>query len=162
TATASSDGVTVDASAPTAGTVNDGTGPDKNFQSSTSTLSANWSGFSDPQSGIASYDWAIGTTPGGTNVQAFSAVGASTSATVRATNGAGLSVLAISNGVLVDTATPVAGTVRDGTGADLDFQSSTGTLSANWSGFSAPSGITAYSWAIGSTPGGTQIQGFVG
>jgi PKD repeat protein len=125
---------TVDTSAPTAGTVNDGTGADIDIQASTTTISANWSGFSDLESGIAGYEWAIGTTPGGMDIQPFTNVGLATTATndalaltnggayyvsVRATNAAGLQTLVTSDGVTVDniaptinsaTATPTSGT----------------------------------------------------
>ena len=37
--------------------------------------------FVDSQSGITQYEWAVGTTPGGTQTQAFTNVGLSTSAT---------------------------------------------------------------------------------
>jgi MYXO-CTERM domain-containing protein len=183
TSTASSDGVTVtvpDGTPPVAGTVNDGAGADVDTQASTSTISANWSGFSDPESGITRYDWAVGTAAGGTDVQAFTPVGTATSAsnaglslgvgttcyvTVRATNGAGLTATATSDGVTVpvpDSTPPVAGTVNDGiAGADVDSQGSTTSLSANWSGFSDPeSGITRYDWAIGTAAGAGDVQAF--
>src|SRR5205823_4406018 len=44
----------VDNTAPTAGTVNDGPGADINFQASRNTICATWFGFSDSGSGIAS------------------------------------------------------------------------------------------------------------
>src|SRR6185436_5521401 len=132
--------------------------------------------FTDGQSGIASYEWAVGTTSGGTNVQPFTAVGAATSAsngalsltdgtqyfvTVRATNNVGLTVTATSDGVRVDATAPTGGTVNDGTAADRDWQSSLTTISANWSGFAdAQSGITRYEWGIGTSAGATNVQGF--
>ena len=67
--------------------------------------------------------------------------------TVRATNGAGLPVTATSDGVTVDTSQPVvSGSPRDGLGADISYQTSTTTISANWAGcFSDPqSGIAGY------------------
>jgi len=106
-----------DTTPPTVGTVNDGTGADISFQPYTTTIAANWTGFSDAGSGIASYQWAIGTTPGGTNVQAFTSVGTRTSArnsllnltegdtyyvSVRAIDGVGnISTAANSNGVTI-------------------------------------------------------------
>src|SRR5262249_42002803 len=114
--TSTSTSFTIDTTAPTAGTVNDGLGADIDFQTSTSALSANWSGFSD-SNGIATYQWAIGTTPGGTQTQAFTNV-TQTSATanlslsngttyyvsVRAIDSAGnVGAAATSNGVKVDT-----------------------------------------------------------
>ncbi len=63
-------------SAPTAGTVYDGsvTGTETNTTASISSLGANWTGFSDTCSGLAStpYQVAVGTTPGGTNIYAYS------------------------------------------------------------------------------------------
>lgn len=63
----------VDTTAPTGGTVYDGTsaGVDSDFNNGTlNTLSANWSGFSDSGgSGISKYQYSIGTTPGGTTVK---------------------------------------------------------------------------------------------
>src|SRR5439155_26648887 len=110
-----------------AGTVNDGAGADINFQSSTTSISANWSGFSDSGSGIASYSWAIGTTPGGTNILAFTNIGNVTSRTqtgltltsgttyyvsVKATDNAGnVSSVATSNGVSVDSVAPTTASV---------------------------------------------------
>ncbi|MDQ7779659.1 MAG: hypothetical protein RDV41_08105, partial [Planctomycetota bacterium] len=146
-------------------------------QASQTTVSANWIGFVDGQSGIAEYQWAIGTTAGGTDLQGFVSMGAGTNATtgalslapgqtcyvtVRAVNGAGLTTDLCTDGVAVTTSLPTAGTVNDGTGADADWQTSTTTISANWSGFSDPeSGIAGYAWAIGTTSGGTDVQGFL-
>ena len=59
----------VDATPPTGGTVNDGTGADVDYNDgSLTTLSANWSGFDSSVSGLNKYQYAIGTTQGGTNV----------------------------------------------------------------------------------------------
>ncbi|MBM4062228.1 MAG: hypothetical protein FJ265_14195, partial [Planctomycetes bacterium] len=63
------------------------------------------------------------------------------------------------SGAGLDTTPPAAGVVMDGLGGDVDTQTSTTTLSANWAGFTDDSGtIEAYRWAIGTTPGGTEIQ----
>jgi len=176
-----------DATAPVivpANPVTDGPTPgiDIDMQGSTTPLSANWVGtFSDPESGIWYYEYAIGTiTPGATNIVGWTNVGTSTGmtnsvsisvgqtyyVTVRATNGAGLtSSPANSDGVTIvtDTTPPVTTSayVNDGTGADIDFQNSRDTLSANWGGFSDPqSGISGYTYAIGTTLGGTDVIGW--
>ena len=97
-------------------TVNDGAGADIDTQTSTTSIAANWTGLSDPQSGVA-FEWAIGTTPGGQQIMAFTQVGISGTtasrsglalvsgtqyyATVRATNGAGSQTTTTSDGVLV-------------------------------------------------------------
>ena len=172
---ATSNGVTVDTTAPTPGTVNDGMGADIDWQNSTSTIQANWSGFSDATSGIASYDYAIGTTAGGTDISNWTSNASATNVTnsslglvdgttyfvsVRATDSVGnVSSVATSNGVTVETTAPTPGTVNDGMGADIDWQNSTSTIQANWSGFSdATSGIASYDYAIGTTAGGTDIS----
>ena len=62
-----------------------------------------------------------------------------------------------------DTVPPQAGSVRDGLGDDVDTQVSTTTIAANWSDFVDDSGfIVAYEWAIGTTPGGTEVMDWVG
>ena len=76
------DGITIDITAPTTGTVNDGTGEDIATISSTTTLSANWTGFSDANSGIASYEYAIGTTSGGTDTKNWTSNGLETTFTL--------------------------------------------------------------------------------
>ncbi|KAJ7389360.1 hypothetical protein OS493_032217 [Desmophyllum pertusum] len=56
--------------------------------------------------------------------------------TVRATNEAGYSTMATSNGVRVDSTPPVGGEVRDGqTLADIDYQASGAHIYANWDEF---------------------------
>ncbi len=110
---------TVDGSPPS-GTVNDGStaGVDIDTQDVTTAIAANWPALGDPHSGIASYAWAIGTTPGGEQVQALTDVGTATSASavvsltggatyyvkVRAVNGAGLTANVNSDGVTIGTA----------------------------------------------------------
>lgn len=59
---------------------------------------------------------------------------------------------------LVDTIPPAAGTVNDGIGGDVDSQTSTTTIRANWNGFADDTGVTQYRWAIGTSPGGSQLQ----
>lgn len=61
----------VDLVAPTGGIVYDGTsiGTESKYNNGTlTTLSANWSGFTDDYSTVASYMYAVGTTPGATDV----------------------------------------------------------------------------------------------
>ena len=169
-----SDGVKVDATEPTVGIVKDGSGADIDYQASKTTIEANWSGFGDEGSGIAFYQWAIGTTKGGTEIMTWSNEATSTSATktdlslfngmtcyisVRASDVAGnTSSIATSDGVTVDVEAPTVGSVQDGLDKDLDWTNSSNTLSASWSGFSDTlSGIARYEYAIGSNPGGTDL-----
>src|SRR5690606_8394554 len=71
-----------DVTPPTTGQVMDGLGADTDHQSETDSLSANWTGFSDAQSGISRYQWAIGTTPGGVDVMKWTNAGNELSATM--------------------------------------------------------------------------------
>lgn len=61
--------------------MNDGLGAAIDQQTSTVSISANWVGFTDDSNAIASYSWAIGTTPGGTELQGWTTIGTATSAT---------------------------------------------------------------------------------
>ncbi len=169
-----SDGVTIDYTGPLAGTVLDGTAADIDFQTSTTTLSANWSGFSDGAGiGIEKYEWAIGMIPGTSSVMDWTEIGNVTAMTnsslsltdgtyfisVRAIDKLGnVGMVAFSNGVTVDTVPPTTGTVNDGNSTDIDWQNSTTTISANWTGFTDAGGISHYEWSVGTTPGGTDVS----
>ena len=72
----------VDTTAPTGGIVNDGTGADTGYNDgSLSSLSANWSGVSSTVSGLQKYEYAIGTTAGGTDTKTWTDNTTSTSVT---------------------------------------------------------------------------------
>jgi len=155
--------------------VYDGEGADIDWTTSASALKANWTESSDPESGIARYWHAIGTTPGGTEISTWTDTGTDTSVTrsgltltdgqtyffsARAENGAGLlSGITSSDGQTVDSSPPTSvAPVNDGSGADIDYSSSTDELSANWSAATdLHSGLARYLFAIGATPGGTDI-----
>lgn len=77
-----------DAVPPIPGTVRDGISGDITAQVSTTTLAANWHSFLDTQSGIARYEWAIGTHPGAKDVRSWVDVGNTESAST-----AGLSLI---------------------------------------------------------------------
>jgi hypothetical protein len=68
-------GVLVEGVAPTAGTAWDGNNSsavgDLSHQASFQSLSTRYSGFDDVLSGVESYRWVVGTTPGGVDVQEF-------------------------------------------------------------------------------------------
>ncbi|SVC96312.1 uncharacterized protein METZ01_LOCUS349166, partial [marine metagenome] len=70
----------VTAPSATSAVVNDGSTTDVDTINTTKTIKANWSGFTD-DIGIASYDWAIGSTSGGTEVKEWTSVGNVTTAT---------------------------------------------------------------------------------
>ena len=83
--------------------------------------------------------------------------------TVRAWNGAGEYIDALSDGVMVDSVPPRSGLVLDGRSnrTDIDWQSATDSLSLTWSGFiDAHSGLAGVHVAIGRAHGGTDIVPF--
>lgn len=117
-----------DSAAPTTGSVYDGTGTgtDADFNNgSLTSLSFNWSGFSDAASGIQRYQYAIGSTSGGTDVQSWTSTATDTSVTgsnlslrtgvtyygqVRSVDNAGnTSAAIVSNGQRVLPLPPTAG-----------------------------------------------------
>lgn len=101
-------------------TLNDGTGTDIDTTYNQTELAANWQAATDPNSGITAYWYAIGTSPGDSNIVLFTNNGTNLNAletglnlsygqtyyfTVKAINGAGLiGDTTISNGqILIDT-----------------------------------------------------------
>jgi hypothetical protein len=158
--------------------VNDGTGSDIAFTVSTTQLQANWTASSDPE-GFSGYKYAIGTTAGASNITNWTtlgnvltvtktglslAVGTTYYFSVKAFNPAGLeSAVTNSNGQFVkgDTTPPGApAAVRDGTGADAAYTALITQLSANWdAAFDPESSIAKYYYAIGTTPGSTNVTG---
>jgi hypothetical protein len=110
--------INIDWTNPVCYTVNDGTGADIDTVFSLTTLSANWTASVDPNSGIATYWYAIGTIPGDSNVVGWTNNGTGTSVTktgltltngqhyyfsIRTVDGAGLKSVCNSNGVYVDS-----------------------------------------------------------
>ena len=154
------------------------------YQVSTTDLPVRWEGFVDEEetrgdhhSGIAHYEYAIGSTPNGTDVISFLDVGFNTHviasklslvsgltyyATVRAYDYVGLFTVAISSGITIDTTPPQIGTVTFGYG-DLGHSAhlSRITVQANFKGFrDRESGVRDVYWAIGSAQGQADIKGF--
>ncbi len=170
---ASSDGITVDTSAPAdiTGLIDDGA-----TQTDTTTLSASWDATSDAESGVTHYEYSIGTTAGGTDVVNWTqngtnitfsdntltlSVGSTYFINVRAVNGAGVASNPVStDGIDIvagtDTTPPVAvaGLIDDGA-----TQTDTTTLSASWDAATDPeSTITEYSYSIGTTAGAEDVK----
>ncbi|MEW5766519.1 MAG: Ig-like domain-containing protein [bacterium] len=123
-------------------------------------LHAKWSA-SDPESGIVEYQYAIGTTSGGTNVVGWTSVGLATEVTknglnltwgqtyyfaVKAKNGVGLwSKVGISNGIRVDDSTPPTKPVVTDDGYTTSDKTK---LHAKWSASDPESGITEYQYQL--------------
>jgi hypothetical protein len=62
------DGITIDLTAPAGTTVSDGMGNDIAYTGAGSTLSGNWAAFTESVSGIAKYEYAIGTSSDATDL----------------------------------------------------------------------------------------------
>ena len=122
----------IDTESPTVGTVKDGSsGSDVNYSSGNTSLTANWTGFSDTLSGIASYEIAIGTSSGATDVLSWTSAGNVTTYTktelslthaatyyvsIRALDAAGnYSSAAATNGVIIDAVAPASTVSIDST-----------------------------------------------
>ncbi len=139
-----SDGMLVDKTAPTAVTVTD----DGATTPSTTTLHAAWTASSDPESGVAAYEYLIRQdSTGGTILVNYTAIGLATEVTksglslaygksyylgVRAKNGAGLySSIRYSNGITVSDTVPPTGTISiNGAAASTNSPTVTLALSA--------------------------------
>ncbi|MCL4395558.1 MAG: hypothetical protein M1482_12285, partial [Chloroflexi bacterium] len=166
-AAGSSDGITVDTTPPNIPSV---TGPGR-YLASLTTITASWQS-SDPESGIAEYDYSVGTSPGGTQVLSWKNAGLNTSAVisglslteggtyyvnVRATNGALiLGPVGSSGAITVDTTPPTTPVVVD----DGAFTNSNTQLHASWSSTDPESGITDYKYSLGTSPGATDVIGW--
>ncbi|XP_078700910.1 uncharacterized protein LOC144927390 [Branchiostoma floridae x Branchiostoma belcheri] len=173
---ACSDGITVDRTPPTPGRVWIENSDDKSYQSSSSEIVVRWDPFVDLEehgtsrhvSGIRTYLCAIGTSPGGIDVQDFTEVGNINSvvvhnlglnsgityyATIKGVDFVGLSSIAVSDGVTVDTTPPE----KNDKAIDIGglFLQSLDSISVRWPDvfFDKESGISSFYWAVGSAPG---------
>jgi len=159
----------VDITPPTTPVVtDDGASTSKNTQ-----LHATWPASQDPDSGVAEYQYAVGTTAGGTDVLDWTSAGTATEVTktslgltwgttyylaVKAKNGSGMwSGVGVSDGTVVaDSTPPTTPVVTD----DGDYIASTSQLHATWTSSDPESGITEYQYAIGTSAGGNDIVGW--
>jgi hypothetical protein len=167
------DGITIDLTKPSVGTVSDDTDGDISFTASSTTLYAQWTGFKDATSGITDYEYAVGTTSAGTNTKDWSSNGMDTTVTVTIltlTNGqtyhmsvrakdlvGNVSNVITTNGVTADLVGPTKGTVMDGLTADAEWIN-TDTIRASWTGFTDPlSGMKKYQYCIGKSEGASDV-----
>lgn len=159
-----SDGIMVDLTPPNVPVVTD----DGEYSTDADSLRASWTA-ADPESGIAEYEYSIGTSPGSADLVAWTSAGTQTEATaaglsladgvicyfsVRAKNAVGMwSETGSSDGITVDLSAPSVPVVTD----DGDFTYSFETLHAAWHSDDAQSGVEEYSYTIGTYPGGTDV-----
>ena len=184
----SSDGVLIDFTPPSHGVVHDGIiEPDLKYQSSLSSMAANWEGVWDLESSIEKFEWSIGTSVNDkTSVEDFIDVGLSThvktkailnlsSGTkyyvhLKATNQAGSVRELVSNGVIADGTPPIPSTIYPAGFGSQDgwkysktkqtfYSASAANIAVYWNKFSEPeSEVWYYKWAIGTSKCGTQVQ----
>ena len=183
----SSDGVLIDLTPPSHGVVHDGIiEPDLQYQSSLSSMAANWEGIWDLESGIEKFEWSIGTSASDKNsVQDYVDVGLSTrvrsqvglnlsSGTryyvhLKVINQAGAVRELISDGVIADGTPPIPSKIHPGSGPqdkwiyseqEKAFYSASGSsIAVYWDQFSEPeSEVWYYKWSIGTSKCGTQVQ----
>ncbi len=178
-----SDGVTVDAAAPTTVTVNDGTAADVTWTATATSSSANWSTATDAAgSGVTGYRYCVKGMAGGADCTSGTIYsGPTTIAATNATVASGLppagtqhrfcvaavdavgnvGAYSCSNGQTADTTAPSVPTaVADSLAADIDWQSSTTTANANWGGSTdGQSGLLGYSYCISTSSSGSDCAG---
>ncbi|XP_046562951.1 uncharacterized protein LOC124271844 [Haliotis rubra] len=92
---------------------------------------------------------------------------------VKASNGADLTSDVITSnpirvvdqdkaGIVIDGADSTERTDFIGIGSDMDYQKDTGVVTVQFAGFeSHEHGVTYYDWAVGTTPGGEEVQPFI-
>ncbi|KAL9987460.1 hypothetical protein ACROYT_G001773 [Oculina patagonica] len=180
TSTVATPSLLIDTTPPSAGNVTVGTTAVTTYVKKGNSITATWSGFSDGESHLNHFEWAIcqaitkdkcispyknigvGTT---TEIDVVGIdSGVSYVVVVRAFNKVGLFSEASSNQFILDGAKPSAGTVYDGLERkkDLEFQSSTTQISANWSPFVNVNGeIADYEMCVGTEPETCDVSGFI-
>ncbi|XP_038071216.1 uncharacterized protein LOC119740085 [Patiria miniata] len=179
-----SDGVVVDTTPPTPGSVWIGGGQHQAFQRSSSELVLHWDSFTDGEehglsshhAGIQYYEYAIGSFRGGSDVTDFTRLGLTDSVivnslrlqhghsyygTVRAYDFVGLFAEVTSDPIIIDAMPPA---VNDSFTLNIggSFIRSTTSLSASWENVFSDkqSGMAYYEWAVGSHPGHADIMPF--
>ena len=161
----------VDNTPPVPGTVYDGivNSVDQSYSSSLTTVEANWNGFYDYESSIASYTITVNHQPEGsstTNAVYSTVVDGTVSqisltqfsftngdqifVEVEASNGAGLTRTVTSNGYTIDLTPPQVTNIVDGTdlNGDVNYQSSNSTYNVSWEARDDESGITRIEGAV--------------
>ena len=170
-----SNSLILDETSPETGMVYNGpdTFKDRYYQSLPTEISASWKGFQDKESGISRYEICIGSIPGLCDVSEFRNVGLASNAfvsnlnlthnatyytTVRATNGAGQTGFASSNGIIIDLTPPIGSKLRDGEDLDIDVSVQDMFVSANWDEFHDPeSGISKFVVCAGTIMGSCDL-----
>ena len=186
TSVVSSKKLKFDITPPSQGTVIDGIGQDIDFTDSMNSLSIQWEGFADEESGVASCSWTLIEQSASDNSSAFGndtvvlsqsvesrgnltrgnlslVPGARYVSRITCTNGDAFSSSSSSDGVIVDVTSPSSGLVHDGSSlqSDLQYQSSTTVVEAVWEPFKdQESGVVKYRWGLGTSPDTLDVLNF--
>ncbi|MDH5543241.1 MAG: Ig-like domain-containing protein [Nitrospinota bacterium] len=156
-----SDGITIDTSPPGV----PGVPTDAGVYTTSTTVTFIWTGATDADSGVTSYNLQVGTSPGGSdifsgdvgNVLTKNVTGSNGNtlyARVQAVNGAGSTGAwsGNSNGITIDTTSPTT----PGTPTDIGVYSGSTTVTFNWTAATDPeSTVVNYYLQVGTTPGGS-------
>ena len=180
TSFSTSSAIKIDSSPPTAGQVLVGNSPEIFYLRDDEPLIADWTGFTDKESGIHHYEWAVCLRVSPENcVTQFAEIGTKTNLesksvglkpgktyvlVIRAYNKVFLHTQSLSNPFILDESAPKVGNVFDGPAADRDLkiQSSASDISANWEPFRDPQGrLVEYSMCVGSRSGECDVSPFV-
>ncbi|KAL5013969.1 hypothetical protein ScPMuIL_008239 [Solemya velum] len=152
-------------------------------QSDNQGIKATWSA-TDNQSGIKVFSVAVGTSGGGTDILGWTDIGMEQNryitnlvlnqfdtttkspvyyVSIKAENGAGLISEPVISTPIIILNEDKTGVAVDGAGdSDLDFQADTSTVTVQFHGFESEMyGVMSYEWAVGTTPGGEDIQPFM-
>ena len=161
----SSDGIMADLYSPTVGFVRDGLQEDESFTPSDTSLVANWDGFADTTSGIVRYEYAVGTSPEGSDVTGdWVSAGLNTSISasieleetityyfsIRAVDQVNnISSIVSSDGITTDFTGPAGIAAFDGDSIDIDRQNVINSFQAHWHEFiEEGSGFLRYEYAL--------------
>ena len=178
--TAISKPLLIDNTEPTKGAVIVGNTLETEYLRKEEPVTADWSGFSDQESGLSRFEWAV-CHAGSTKdcITPFVDVGLKRSirnsaldikpgvcyvVVVRAHNKVGLFSEAVSNQFMLDLTAPISGIVYDGSDErnDAALQISESEISANWSPFAdSNSRITEYEMCVGTAPEKCDVSDFV-
>lgn len=154
------------------------------YSSDRTSIRASWRGFSDAQSGVAGFRWAVGTTPGDDDVVPQTDLGAATLAeatgldlidgetyyvTVFAVSRVGRTASTVSSGVTIDSTAPTNGPVLISTNpgdgySDAEttgYTRNTTSLEVTWEDISDSDSEVSYRWAIGTSEYGEQVQPYI-
>jgi hypothetical protein len=139
---------------------------DIDYQRNGRHVSATWFNVEDPESDVITLTWCIGSRPRSCDLKVSTSLDVTLSkistylnqpikngdryyVTLKATNGAGLTSIMVSDGVTVDYTPPNIGMVIDGQDGDIDYLKDGDTVYARWSEFEDDeSGIKSYQFAL--------------